>query len=67
MEVLVRYLDEAEDLIVVFLLHLMWRTSRIHAKQAALLGCALYLLVHVSVSVFNIARSYSAPMLAVGA
>ena len=48
MEVLVRYLDEAEDLIMVFLQRLIWRVPRTNAIYTALLACSLYVLADPS-------------------
>ena len=44
MEVLVRHLDEAEDLIMVFLQRLIWRTPLTNAIYTALLAGSLYVL-----------------------
>ncbi len=42
MEVLVRHLDELEDLILVFFERLTWRTPKIRARYPTLLACLLY-------------------------
>ncbi len=48
MEVLVRHLDEAGDLTMVFLQRLIWRTPRTNAIYTALLACSLYVLADSS-------------------
>ncbi len=67
MEVLVRYLDEAEDLVMVFLQRLIWRTPRTSVKYTALLACSLYVLADPSGSFSTVAIWYVALALAVGA
>jgi hypothetical protein len=67
MEVLVRNLDEAEDLIMVFLQRLIWRTPRTSAKYTALLACSLYVFADPSGSVSAVAIWYAALALAFGA
>ncbi len=64
MEVLVRNLDELEDLIMVFFQRHIWRTPRM--IDAAMLACWLYVLANPSGSFSTVASWYTALALAVG-
>ena len=66
MEVLVRNLDELEDLIMVFFQRLIWRTPRMNATHTALLACLIYVLADPLDSFSTVATWYSALALAVG-
>jgi len=67
MEVLVRNLDELEDLTIVFFQRLIWQTPSLSAGYTALVAGLLYVLTHPAGSLSTILDWYSALALAVGA